>query len=432
MKIKLFQSSHGDCLLVEGSLGATILVDGGMDDSFLEHVMPTLGRMDLIDLVYVSHIDRDHVDGLLALMENTVQWRLFDAGIVSRPDHARPPEIGEIWHNAFHETITANRGALDRMIGQAGEILSGHTEANMQDLGMALAGLGQSVGDGIELSRRIAPEQLDIPLNTLWDGKLITRPKDAEQIGLGELTIEVLAPTKTDLRKLRAFWNNWLRNTRRELNRIRSRMVRDEDRLNESAGTIVLDVAERLAADLDPSLTDELAQVLGRRSRVTAPNLASIMLFVKDADGNTALLTGDGHWKDIENGLEHFGHLPASGGHLHVDMMKIAHHGSEHNSNRPHYNRISANHYLFCGNGHSDNPDLDIVRAVIDSRLDPPGDGPPNRNFKLWFNADPDDTDNKDFEHMRDLRQLVSSRAGNSNGRMRFEFMTGSRRTIRL
>ena len=69
--------------------------------------------------------------------------------------------------------------------------------------------------------------------------------------------------------------------------------------------------ARELAAAV--SLEAAQAKKLGRRKKVTAPNLASLMFLVEEG-GKTLLLTGDGHHEDILKGLQHHGKLEAHGG----------------------------------------------------------------------------------------------------------------------
>ena len=76
MKLRIYQSDKGDCLLISGSAGGNILVDGGMRKSFQDHVRADLGRMavkkEALDLVYVSHIDQDHISGVLDLLDSVM------------------------------------------------------------------------------------------------------------------------------------------------------------------------------------------------------------------------------------------------------------------------------------------------------------------------------------------------------------------------
>ena len=70
MKLTVFQSEKGDCLLLTSqNARRRILVDGGMRASYQTFVAPALGdlasRGEALDLVYVSHIDQDHIAGVL-------------------------------------------------------------------------------------------------------------------------------------------------------------------------------------------------------------------------------------------------------------------------------------------------------------------------------------------------------------------------------
>lgn len=81
MHLTVFQSDKGDCLMLESGENR-MLIDGGMRDSYTRHVAPTLSQLqkngNRLDLVYVSHIDRDHVFGVLQMMKDPVVWRVYD------------------------------------------------------------------------------------------------------------------------------------------------------------------------------------------------------------------------------------------------------------------------------------------------------------------------------------------------------------------
>ena len=79
------------------------------------------------------------------------------------------------------------------------------------------------------------------------------------------------------------------------------------------------------------------------------------------------LLTGDGHGADVLRGLERARRLDRSG-RIHVDVLKVPHHGSEHNLDPDFAARVTADHYVFCANGEHANPDLRILRALFDAR----------------------------------------------------------------
>ncbi|MEO7572385.1 MAG: hypothetical protein ABIX10_08100, partial [Acidimicrobiales bacterium] len=94
------------------------------------------------------------------------------------------------------------------------------------------------------------------------------------------------------------------------------------------------------------------------------------------------LLTGDANEEELLEGLDAAGRLDA--GPAWINVLKVQHHGSEHNLSKVFAEQVLADHYVFCGDGASGNPDPSVVKTIIETRrdLDP-------RPFKLWFNSSP-------------------------------------------
>jgi beta-lactamase superfamily II metal-dependent hydrolase len=399
VKLTVFQSDMGDCLLLTGAGGERVLVDGGMRTSYRKHVAPALGALRTqghsLDLVYVSHIDEDHIAGVLQLLDDLVAWRVHDFQLVNaNPTHQapkapRPPEVKAIWNNAFHDQVGKNAGKIESMLAASAAVLSGSEDKALADVAQRHQDLANSIPEALQLSRRIGAGQLGIPLNAPFGNKLAMVRDGGGPVALGGLQLFVLAPFEADLKKLRTDWNKWLQANADVAEEIR-RKARDDQEL---LGNEVVRLIARLAAE---------AKVLGDRKKVTAPNLASLMLLAEE-QGKTVLLTGDGHRDDILKGLAHQGKLDAAG-RLHVDVLKVQHHGSEHNIDDPFCRAITAFDYVFCGNGAHENPDLDVVETLIEARLavDP-------RPFKLWFNSSSAVPGRAaDQAHMKKVEDLVA------------------------
>ncbi len=100
-------------------------------------------------------------------------------------------------------------------------------------------------------------------------------------------------------------------------------------------------------------------------------------------------------------------------------------------------NRITADHYLFCGNGAHHNPERSVVEAMAKARLGVGRDavGPPD-GFAFWFSSSPLTdglTDNRKA-HMGMLRDLVTDLANEYDPTDRFAstFLDGGSATIEL
>lgn len=432
MKLTVFQSDKGDCLMLESG-GKRMLIDGGMRDSYTRHVAPTLGKIrddgGKLDVVYVSHVDRDHVFGVLQMMEDLVAWRVYDFHRKApggnrdwpKPKVKRPPEIGGIWHNVFHEMSGRNAGPIADQIAASARALSGFTDGDLKDLSATYENLVSSMADAVELSRRVGPKQLGIPVNAPFGGKLALRQDGQDSVRLGDMDIHVIGPSKSDLTKFRKKWNKWLdsESGERQMRRIDRLHRRDED---------VLDMA---GVDDLLALRRSRADELGRRSSVTLPNLVSLMLLV-EAGGKSILLTGDGHWQNILDGLEESGKLAADGG-LHLNVLKVQHHGSEHNANQAFGKRITADHYVFCGNGAHENPDLRVIDIFAKSRIGTAAQRSANaevgNNCTFWFNASSSDPHghSENLDHMQKVESRMAEIEQQSGGQIKARFATSSK-----
>ena len=418
MKLTVFQSDKGDCLLLTAAGGERVLVDGGMAASYSTHVAAALGALaaqgKALDLVYVSHIDQDHISGVLRLMDDLVAWRVHDFQVANgnpihkAPKAPRPPDVKAIWNNAFHDQIGKNAGAIESMLAASAAVLSGSEDDALQAVAQRNQDLANSIPEALQLSRRVAAGQLGIPLNAPWDGKLAMARDGAGAIGVGGLSLFVLAPFEADLKKLRTDWNKWLSANQEVVETIRRKAQEDQELL----GNEVVRLVARLTAE---------AKLLGNRKKVTAPNLASLMLLAEE-QGKTVLLTGDGHRDDILKGLAHHGKLDAQG-RLHVDVLKVQHHGSEHNIDESFCRAVTADDYVFCGNGAHENPDLDVVEVLVKARLDV--DPKP---FKLWFNSRSTVPGKAaDKAHMKKVEDLVMQlQAAAPAGRVKASFLEQS------
>jgi beta-lactamase superfamily II metal-dependent hydrolase len=443
MKLTVFQSEKGDCMLLTGADGRHMLVDGGMRTSYTGHVAPALGQLrdngEALDVVYVSHIDQDHISGVLQMMDDEVDWRIHDYQVKNdnprhkEPGSPRPPRVKAIWHNSFHDQIEKNAGEIEEMLAASAAILSGSANSVVRALASAENELVTSIAEAIKLTLRVSPDQLGIKLNQPARGKLmLVRPAASPGIKVGGMRFHIIGPFSVDLKKLREEWNKWLDENKSQLRTIRTQAREDEARF----GTQELDdiLLPKLAqAEMLGELLplDEIAtsSKLGERAKVTTPNLASLMFFVEEK-GKTLLLTGDGHHEDILRGLRHLKKLKGTEG-IHVNVLKVQHHGSEHNIDETFCRMVTADHYVFCGNGEHENPDLRVIQAIADSRI---GDGAQLSSnpqagdpFKFWINSS--STASKKAEaraHMKEVEKLVDKLSNKSNGQMSFFFLKGS------
>lgn len=325
LKLFVVQAGFGDCFLLQSSHSdnpVSILIDGGPSHTYERSLKPTLDAVlpkKNIDLVILSHIDNDHVLGLIELFEAI-------KGQNSRVSEIH--KIGSLWHNSFPDLITSteNVAKLIREINLSNEF-SAVGEPNTISEFSALGAL-KGVSEGKDLTK--LAQTLSIPINPQFGGDIIT--SDRKVIGFDELNIQILGPTRKNLEKLRKIWDDWFRS---------------------HPQSVVTPKDYEALQILDASIT----------------NLSSIM-FVVESGGQKLLFTGDGLGKDLVEVLSEK-HMLNSEGRIHVDILKVPHHGSERNSSEQFFETVTANTYIISANGRDDNPSFSTLKWIIESRKNP-------------------------------------------------------------
>jgi beta-lactamase superfamily II metal-dependent hydrolase len=427
MRLTIFESDQGDCLLLRGKSGHLVLCDGGMRRSMTDVVRQELSNLDrAIDLVYVSHVDNDHISGVLQMLEDEALWRAFDhltasGETVRAPQFPRPPKIKGILHNAFRDMVSQNNKSLANVLVNTAPALyaTGVPELAMAADDMMNIALG--IPEAIKVARLCKDDALDIPINkppgVQKGSRLLYAGRPGDQFRLGSMAFTLIGPTDEELKKLRTGWNNWLRDNPNEVKKIRAKLKQQIDAFSNS--------------DLTGSPFD-LRDWNGvpDHEGVSAPNVASLMFLVEE-DGKTVLLTGDGQQDFILQGLRRTEHLADAG--VHVDVLKVQHHGSEHNLDDDFARQVSADHYVFCGNGSHGNPEESVIQRIYDSRLGkasqralaPQAEG---RDFHFWFSTTSAASDPL-LERTRTFKAreaLVSRLENKAQGRLKVHYNQGA------
>ena len=106
----------------------------------------------------------------------------------------------------------------------------------------------------------------------------------------------------------------------------------------------------------------------------TAPNLSSIVVLLEAARSNASpvrvLLTGDAGGDHILESLDRTGIGP--GGRIHVDLLKVQHHGSNHSTTQDFFERVTADRYIISGNGKHGIPHADALAWLSAARRGQP------------------------------------------------------------
>lgn len=436
MRLTIFESDMGDCLLLEAASGELMLCDGGMRESFQAQVRAELSALRdagrELELVYVSHIDNDHISGVLQMLEDEAEWRVFDlhqqnGDPIREPRVPRPPVIKGILHNAFRDQVTANRRAIENLLVAAAPSLYASAVPDYIHAADEMQGIAAGIPEALKVSRLVGADALDIPVNkppgVAQAAKLLFAGQPGDTFALGSMRFTLVGPARKELTRLRKGWDTWLRENPARVKQIRAELKRRIEEFSSGALT---------TSPYDLGDWNGIPPIKG----VTAPNVASLMFLVEE-NGKRLLLTGDAQQDFILDGLQRTGFL--DGGFAHLDVLKIQHHGSEHNMDVNFARRVSADHYVFCGNGSHGNPEIKVIDMVFASRLGKASvralaPEAQDRDFHFWFSttsqAAPEGLESR--EKFARMEEHVAGLEAQSGGRLHLHFNPGPSITLEI
>lgn len=332
--LDICRAENGDCLLLHfGSQTdpGLAVIDGGPPTVYARSLKPRLlqvrkargldaGTPLPLDLVMVSHVDDDHIRGCLDLTRDL-------SGAVGPPAF----RMLSLWHNSFAGILDRDTGPLTSSVAaQFGSAaLEGHLA---EDAALEFSEGNESVHDAlkvlasIEQGQRLRSdaEKLGAVLNAEFDGELILAGKKSVSVG-GGLSF-VAGPMKPELTALRKKHDEWVKTQK-----------------NKKAPAALAAYADRSVA-----------------------NLSSLVVLARSGT-KSILLTGDARGDKILSGMELAGALKKKGS-IHVDVFKVPHHGSANNIDRDLFERITADHYVFSGNGEFGNPERETLEMLLGAR----------------------------------------------------------------
>ena len=330
--LEALQADHGDSLLLH--YGSTqkprrLLIDAGPPAAWKKSVKPRLLQMrgdadtgPTIDLLMVSHIDDDHVGGVVTLTRELRKAH-------ERGDPA-PYEILELWHNAFEDLLEDDDAtAAIAAATPAGGAAAADTGLLAKQL--PFVGPGAAVVASVNQGRQLRDDAslLELSVNRDFDG-LVRRTAHVTTWKDAGLTLSVLGPSEERLERLQREWKAILKKKKKG---------------NEASWMV-------LVADfVDNSVF----------------NLSSIIVLAQAAT-KTMLLTGDARGDDILQGLEAANLL--QDGAIHVDVFKVPHHGSDRTVSTAFFEAVTADHYVISANGRDGNPDLPMLEMLSMARGD--------------------------------------------------------------
>lgn len=339
-RIEMLPAAHGDCLWIEYGTGDEvhrILIDGGP-----AHTYPSLRERILhlpaddrnFDLLVVTHIDADHIEGIIRLLRD---WQALGC------------RFDRIWFNG--------RDQLNAVPDPAGEPL-GATQGEY--LGILIGDYQQAVGKDV--------------WNVDFDNRIIGIDPEADGLPApvtlpGGCRLTVLSPDFDRLLELKDRWREELRKARvisGDVDELRRKL--EANRQLKPLGDVLgaedepmegrFEIPDPDGRDTDVELADALggdgepggdADFGGDPSLANGSSIALLLEYPAGDPEVRMLLSGDAWPSVLEASIGTL--LERDDARLKLTGFKIPHHGSVGNLSESFLGRISCKHYLVSTSG---------------------------------------------------------------------------------
>lgn len=323
--LEALDAKKGDSLLLhygKDTAPKLIVIDGGPAGVFKGALKFRLDEIKAersptkplpIRMVMVSHLDDDHINGVLQMMTQLTD--LQERG------KALAYDVATLWHNSFNDLIGDEARELTASLKTAVSAASNDSFPVTMPVKRETALVLASVDQGRQL--RDAAAKLALTVNEGFSGLvMVPKGEPSRTVDVGDgLKLTVIGPHFDRVAALQEEWNKQIKKSG----------------------------VAKMAEFADESVF----------------NLSSIVVLATFKK-KTMLLTGDARGDFVLEGLRRAKLL--KNGKIHVDLLKMPHHGSDNNVETDFFRTIIADHYVVSGDGQHGNPEVSTFQMLSDAR----------------------------------------------------------------
>ncbi|WP_404310640.1 AVAST type 1 anti-phage system MBL fold metallo-hydrolase Avs1a [Neorhodopirellula lusitana] len=343
LRIKMFAACDGDAFLVNHETSrhqTNILVDAGYAATFNDFISGEVAEAKVLDLVISTHVDADHISGLLQLLKQN-----------QNAPEDKTVDIRRFWHNSLRclslNTVPDELSAGDRELLY--EIRGRGYQASGETTGSEI-----SARQGSSLASLLSKGDID------WNVESGSKPIEASQVTdlNSEVKITVIGPTKERLQKLRDWWLKEIRRLGVSSKPTKDRLFEDAFEFICSYDLQVKNPEEISGSKLDSSSLEEV--YVPDNSATNGSSIA----FILQTPNSNVLFLGDSIAEDI---VEWFESNEGIDSKTVFDAIKISHHGSLRNTSPRLLELIDAPIFFISTNGEKHgHPNLEVLKAIVD------------------------------------------------------------------
>lgn len=322
MNINILQANNGDSVLLKflgnDGLEKNILIDGGMKSCYMtrkKKIKVIDGALKItlndlrnqgkkLDLLILTHVDQDHIGGLIAWIEN---------------DHSANEMINEVWFNS----------------GRLIKKFLNSVEDQIKDIEIRLKSDSKtSIPQGVAFENFLLT-------NNLWTQESVILFKETKNFFGAEFNF--LSPGLEQIESLLTKWDE-----------------EEPDSLKTSKNT---DYNQSITALLANDLTIDDETYFKTHQDKAAHNGSSLAFFIH-LNKKNYLFLADAFPSVVCSALEFFGFSEQNP--IDVELVKLSHHGSKKNNSRKLFKTINSERFVVSTDGkYHGHPDKRLLARLI-------------------------------------------------------------------
>ncbi|MCF8999783.1 MULTISPECIES: AVAST type 1 anti-phage system MBL fold metallo-hydrolase Avs1a [Acinetobacter] len=347
LRIKMYQAGNGDAFLICTDT-TNILIDGGYASSFIQYIKDDLIELNsankFLELVITTHIDSDHIGGILKFL--SLNGTSTQPSIIS---------VSNIWHNSLRSItmpiaepleLEKNRSLLQSIHDRGHPKIQSDTDSNAEKIG---AQQGSTLATLIHNG------------GYRWnngDGTTSITKEGLESFAITGGMIRVLSPSQDSLKSLLSEWE-------KQLKKYGFKGSISSGELIDDAFEFMLehmnDYQRKTPKPISATTRKSLHEIYKPDDSPT--NKSSIATII-ELNGIRILMLADAWAEDIIFSLQK---LKDEGHSMIFDAIKISHHGSYHNTSPELLDLIDSPVYFISSNGNRHyHPDIETLIAIVD------------------------------------------------------------------
>ncbi|PQP83252.1 hypothetical protein C0Q44_00525 [Paenibacillus sp. PCH8] len=350
IQIEVFPASEGDAFLL--SFDEThILIDVGVYNTYhnfvkarIESLAKDLGK---IDLMVVTHIDQDHIEGAIELI--TENGSSTESSLI---------QIDQVWHNSYRHL----------QFSKENQLKEAEKEILREIISNGKKHIKQTSNESQEISAKQGSSLASLLLagryswNSSFQGEAINLDS-FDNVSFPNFSLRLLSPDTSKLERLSKKWEKELLKKKYNFTFSKDKIFDDAFEFGLLMGSSTEEKESHIQISREKIQWDVLLSEDDEKNDKSPTNGSSIA-FIIEAQKKKMLFLGDAHQDIVIKQLENI--KEESEDRIYFDLVKISHHGSSNNTNTKLLNLIDCPKFIISTDGSKHgHPDLSTLAKII-------------------------------------------------------------------